>query len=423
MNTIVVVGTAWGDEGKGKITDFLASKADIVARFQGGNNAGHTVIANGKYHLFQLLPSGVVNKNVTNLLTQGMVIDVKGLLEEIDELNDPNLKLYISNRAHVVMPYHLKIEEAIEEKKGKNKLSTTKKGIGPTYSDKANRIGLRMENFIGPNFKSDLKNIIDQKNIEAENLGIPLFDFLEIYNEYKEYSKRIKKYVVDTSILLNEAIKNKKKVLFEGAQGVMLCLENGTYPYVTSSSPTAAALPLYAGIAPWLLEGAVGVVKAYMTREGAGPMPTLIEDEKIINHFHKTKVEYEPRTKTYRRPGWFDSVILRHSKRVSGISHIAVTVLDVLSGLDELKVCISYNLNGKEIDYIPADINEYSKVTPNYITLPGWSEDISNVKSYDELPLNAQNYLNKISKLSGLDVVIFSVGPKREQTISVRNIF
>lgn len=423
MNTIVVVGTAWGDEGKGKITDYLASSADIVARFQGGNNAGHTVIADGKYHLFQLLPSGAVNNGVVNLLTQGMVIDVKGLLAEIDELNDPLLKLFVSNRAHVVMPYHLKIEEANELNKGKDKLDTTKKGIGPAYSDKANRIGLRMENFVGPNFKEDLKKIINLKNIEAEKLNIPLFDFEEIYNEYSVYAKRMKKYVTDTSIMLNEAITNKKKILFEGAQGVMLCLENGTYPFVTSSSPTASALPLYAGIAPWLLEGAVGVVKAYITREGAGPMPTLIKDEEIVKHFHKTKVEYEPRTKTYRRPGWFDSVILRHSKRVSGLSHIAITVLDVLSGLDEILVCVSYNLNGEVIDYIPADVNIYSKVTPNFITLPGWHEDISNVKSFNELPVNAQNYLRKLEELSGLELALFSVGPNREQTIKVKEIF
>lgn len=423
MNTIAVVGTAWGDEGKGKITDFLAQKADIVARFQGGNNAGHTVIAEEKYHLFQLLPSGSANKDTINVLTQGMVIDVKGLLKEIDELNEPDLKLYISNRAHVVMPYHLMIEEAIELSKGKDKLSTTKKGIGPAYSDKANRIGLRMENFVGPNFKEDLKKIIKQKNIEAKNLNIPLFNFEEIYKEYVVYAKRLKKYVIDTSIFLNEAIEANKKVLFEGAQGVMLCIENGTYPFVTSSSPTAAALPLYAGIAPWLLEGAVGVVKAYMTREGAGPMPSLINDQEIVKHFHKTKVEYEPRTKTYRRPGYFDSVILRHSKRVSGITHLSLTVLDVLSGLDELKICTSYNLNGKEIDYIPADINEYNKVTPNYLTLPGWHEDISNVKSFQELPVNAQNYLKKIEDLSGLEVVLFSVGPKREQTILIKEIF
>ena len=204
MNTIVVVGTAWGDEGKGKITDFLASKADVVARFQGGNNAGHTVIADGKYHLFQLLPSGSVNKDVVNLLTQGMVIDVKGLLEEIDELNDTNLQLYVSNRAHVVMPYHLKIEEAIELSKGKDKLSTTKKGIGPAYSDKANRIGLRMEIFTGSNFKEELKKIIRQKNIDAEKLEIESFDFEEIYNEYKVYAERMRKYVIDTSIFLNE---------------------------------------------------------------------------------------------------------------------------------------------------------------------------------------------------------------------------
>ncbi|SRR5690554_4203372 len=423
MKTIVVIGTAWGDEGKGKITDFLASKADIVARFQGGNNAGHTVIVDGEYHLFQLLPSGVVNQKTTNLMTNGMVIDPKGLIEELDELKNPNLKLFISNRAHVVMPYHLAIEQANELRKGKDKLATTGHGIGPTYSDKANRIGLRMDAFVGPNFKEELTKIINLKNIEADKLGIPHFNVDEIYDEYKHYAQRLRPHVIDTSIYLNEQIEKGKKVLFEGAQGVMLCIENGTYPFVTSSSPTAAAVPLYTGIAPWLLEGAVGVVKAYATREGAGPMPTLITDEDINKHFHKTKVEYEPRTGTYRRVGWLDTVILRHAKRVSGLTYLAVTVLDILSGLDELKICISYTLDGKVIDYIPADTNEYRKVKPNFITLRGWSEDISQIKSYEELPENAKIYLEKIEKYTGVKIGLFSVGPAREQTIMVEDFF
>lgn len=420
MNTIVVIGTAWGDEGKGKITDFLATKADVVARFQGGNNAGHTVIVNNKMHLFQLLPSGAINPKTVNLLTNGMVIDVKGLLEEVDELNDPKLQLYLSNRAHVVMPYHLTIEQTNEDRKGKDKLVTTGHGIGPTYSDKANRIGLRMDAFVGPNFKKELEKIINIKNSENTNYQ---FDVDMIYQEYKEYAKRLAPHVIDTSIYLNQAIEDGKKVLFEGAQGVMLCIENGTYPFVTSSSPTAAAVPLYTGIAPWLLEGAVGVVKAYTTREGAGPMPTLITDEKIVNHFHKTKVEYEPRTKTYRRVGWFDSVIIRHAKRVSGLSYLAVTVLDILSGLKELKICTSYTLDGKEIDYIPADINDYQRVVANYITVPGWEEDISSVTSFNELPDNAKNYLKLIEKYSKTEIGIFSVGPAREQTIMVKEFF
>lgn len=423
MKTIVVIGTAWGDEGKGKITDFLATKADVVARFQGGNNAGHTVIVGGEYHLFQLLPSGVVSKNTINLMTNGMVIDPKGLIEEIDELQNPNLKLYISNRAHVVMPYHLAIERANEERKGKNKLVTTGHGIGPTYSDKANRIGLRMDAFVGPNFKEVLTKIINLKNIEADKLGIPRFDVEKIYDEYKEYANRLRPHVIDTSIFLNEQIEKGKKVLFEGAQGVMLCIENGTYPFVTSSSPTAAAVPLYTGIAPWLLEGAVGVVKAYATREGAGPMPTLITDDNITKHFHKTKVEYEPRTGTYRRVGWLDTVILRHAKRVSGLSYLAVTVLDILSGLDELKICTSYTLNDEVIDFLPADTSEYAKVKTNYITVPGWKEDISHVKSYDELPENAKLYLEKIEQLTGVKIGIFSVGPAREQTIMIEDFF
>lgn len=423
MKTIVVIGTAWGDEGKGKITDFLAQKADVIARFQGGNNAGHTVIAHGKKHLFQLLPSGVVGEKTVNLLTNGMVVDPKGLLQEIDELDNPNLKLYISDRAQVVLPYHLEIEKANERAKGKDKLATTGHGIGPAYSDKANRIGLRMGQFVGPNFNEELQRLVNLKNRDADALGIPHFDADKIYEEYKEYAERLKNSVIDTSIFLNKAISEGKKVLFEGAQGVLLCIENGTYPYVTSSSPVAAAVPLYTGIAPWLLDGAVGVCKAYTSREGAGPMPTLITDKNINQHFIDTKVEYEPRTGTYRRVGWFDSVILRHAKRVSGLTYLAVTALDVLSGLDELKLCVKYELNGKEIDYVPSDVKEYEKVKPIFITMPGWKEDITNVRSIDELPVNARNYLRKIEQLTGVEIGIFSVGPAREQTIEVKNFF
>lgn len=422
MKTIVVVGTAWGDEGKGKITDFLSEKADIVARYQGGNNAGHSVSSGDKSHYFQSLPSGALSDTTINVIAGGALVDPKGLLEEIDRLNNPHLKLFISNRAHVIFPHHLEIERANEALKGKGRINTTGKGIGFAYSDKYFRIGMRMDIFTGDGFYEGLKSLIEHKNREAKMYGIKPFNVDEVYSEYKVYAERLKSMVIDTSIYLNEAIEQGKKVLFEGAQGAMLCIEHGTYPYVTSSSPTAAAVPLYTGIAPWLLEGSIGVTKAYMSREGSGPMPSLMKDEKTIKHF-KTMAEYEVRTKQYRRTGWLDAVALRHAKRVGGLSYLAVTVLDVLSGLDEIYICNGYKLDGKLIDYVPSNIKDYERVEPVYIKLPGFKEDISNIKSYDELPLNAKGYLKKIEELTKTEVCIFSVGPKREQTIVVKDVF
>lgn len=423
MKTIVVLGTAWGDEGKGKITDFLSLKADITARYQGGNNAGHSVTAKGKTHYFQSLPSGAMSDNTVNLITNGAVIDPKGLLKEISDLNNPNLKLYISDKAHVIFSFHLEVEKLNELRKGKEKLNTTGKGIGPTYSDKINRVGMRMGVFVSSDFKEELKKLIDYKNEEIKGSNLEPFDFEKIYLEYQEYAKQLKKHVIDTSIYLNKAIYDGKKILFEGAQGIMLCIENGTYPYVTSSSPTAAAVPLCTGIAPWHLNGAIGVAKAFVSREGAGPMPTLIHDEKTIKHFYKAGSEFEIRTQTYRRIGWFDAVLLNHGKRVSGLSYLAVTVLDALSGLDEIKICVAYDLDGEIIDYVPSNIKEFSRVKPIYLTIPGWQEDISNVKSFGQLPSNAKKYIKKIEELVGVKVAIFSVGPAREQTILIKEIF
>lgn len=423
MKTIVVLGTAWGDEGKGKITDFLSSKADITARYQGGNNAGHSVTAKGKTHYFQSLPSGAMSDNTINLITNGAVVDPKGLLKEIKELDNPNLKLYISDKAHVIFSFHLEVEKLNELRKGKEKLNTTGKGIGPAYSDKINRVGMRMGVFVSSDFKEELKKLVDYKNEEIKGSHLKPFNFEEIYQEYQQYADQLRKCVIDTSIYLNKAIEDGKKILFEGAQGIMLCIENGSYPYVTSSSPTAAAVPLCTGIAPWHLNGAIGVAKAFVSREGAGPMPTLISDQETIKHFYKAGSEFEIRTQAYRRIGWFDAVLLNHGKRVSGLSYLAVTVLDALSGLDELKICVNYELDGKTIDYVPSNINEFSRVKPIYLTLPGWKEDISNVKSFEELPINAQNYLKKLEELIGVEVAIFSVGPAREQTVLVKNFF
>jgi len=421
MKRIVIVGTQWGDEGKGKITDFLAQKADVVVRYQGGNNAGHTVIFDGMKHSLHLLPSGILNPNIFNVMANGMVINPKAFVEEIDKLE--NFNLMISERAHVVMPYHLELDKAYEHFKGNEKIGTTHKGIGPAYTDKASRLGLRVSTFIHEGrFKERLADILKVKNQELRNLGSPIFVFDELYEEYVKYAKRMAPYVGDTSAYLNRAIDEGKNILFEGAQGVLLCLDHGTYPFVTSSSPTASSVPLNTGIAPWLVDGAIGVTKAYTTRVGEGPMPSEIEGELGIR-IREVGKEYGTTTGRPRRIGWLDTVVLRHTKRTSGLSYLAVTLLDVLSGIDELKIAVSYDFNGKEIDYIPADIEDFESCKPNYMTMPGWSEDITGVKSFDELPKNAQNYLNKLTELVGVPLGIFSVGPDRTQTILVKEIF
>ncbi|HAX03444.1 MAG: adenylosuccinate synthase [Tenericutes bacterium GWC2_34_14] len=422
MKRIVVVGTQWGDEGKGKITDFLAQHADVVVRYQGGNNAGHTVVFDGQKHSLHLLPSGILNPKIENVMANGMVINPKAFVEESSKIETP-FKLSISDRAHIVLPYHPELDKAYEKRKGDEKIGTTHKGIGPAYTDKAARIGIRVSTFIHKErFYHELKALVEQKNFELNAYDHTLVDVDHIYQEYLPYAEKMRPYVKDTSLYLNQLIEEDKKILFEGAQGVLLCLDHGTYPYVTSSSPTASSVPLNTGIAPWLVEGAVGVTKAYTTRVGSGPMPSEIEGE-LAHQIREIGREYGTTTGRPRRIGWLDTVILRHTKRVSGLSYLAVTLLDVLTGIDELKIATSYTLDGIEIDQIPADIEDFMRAQPNYITMPGWKENITQVKSFDKLPLNAKNYLNKISTLVGVPIGMFSVGPDRNQTIMVQSFF
>ncbi len=421
MKRVVVVGTQWGDEGKGKITDYLAQKADIVVRYQGGNNAGHTVVIDGKKYSLHLLPSGILNPNIDNVMANGMVINPKAFIAETAKLS--NFKLHISDRAHIVLPYHLELDKAYEQNKGDEKIGTTHKGIGPTYTDKSARLGIRVSTFIHPErFRSRLKELIEFKNQELLHYGKEPIDFESVYQEFSEYAKVMKPYVKDTSYFLNQAIEHNKKILFEGAQGVLLCLDHGTYPYVTSSSPTASSVPLNTGIAPWLIDGAIGVTKAYTTRVGSGPMPSEIHGDLAVR-IRTIGNEFGTTTGRPRRIGWLDTVVLKHTKRVSGLSYLAVTLLDVLTGIPELKIATSYNFNGEEIDRIPADIEDFMACTPNYITMPGWNEDITQVKSYDELPQNTKNYLSKLCELVGVPLGIFSVGPDRNQTIMVQSFF
>ena len=426
MKGVVVVGTQWGDEGKGKITDFLAEKADVVVRFQGGNNAGHTIVFDNKKYALHLIPSGIFRSEALNILANGMVINPKAALQELKMLEDGGVTDYnlaISDRAHIVLPYHIELDGMFEDLKADGKkVGTTKKGIGPTYTDKFARIGIRMCDFIDQEtFYDKLTDNLNYYNKIFQLFGKPEMDIEAVFQEYSEYAKVLKPFVTDTSLLLNKAFNNDKKVLFEGAQGALLCTDHGTYPFVTSSSPTAASVPLNTGVSPKYITDVVGITKAYSTRVGEGYFATEFENE-TAKQIRKVGNEYGTTTGRPRRIGWIDTVVLRHTKRVSGITGLSVMLLDVLTGIETLKICVAYKLNGEIIDYIPANVKEYEKCEPVYIEVPGWDEDITKASKFSDLPLNAQNYLNKISELSEADVVIFSVGPDRKQTVVLKEI-
>lgn len=420
MKRVVIVGTQWGDEGKGKITDYLSRYADVVVRYQGGNNAGHTVVIDGERRALHLLPSGVFNPAIENVMANGMVIDPIALGQELDR---KMVNLHISDRAHVVLPFHREEDTRSESDKGTNKIGTTKKGIGPAYADKAARIGIRMGTFVDPvRFAKAIRELVRIKNEAIFQDGRKHHDADEIIRAYKPYQELLRPYVKDTSIFLNDRIEAGKNILFEGAQGVLLCLDHGTYPYVTSSSPTAASVPLSTGIAPWLIDGALGVTKAYTTRVGEGPMPS--EMDRAQAHVIREKGhEYGTTTGRERRIGWLDLVVIRHARRTSGLSALAITLLDVLSGLSVIKVVVSYRLQGKVIDFIPEHVDDLSQVEPVYIEVKGWDEDLSNIRSFEELPDAAKTYLDTISQVVGLPIHIFSVGPERHQTIEILKTF
>lgn len=426
MPIVVCEGSQWGDEGKGKVTDYLAQNADVVVRFQGGNNAGHTIIFNGNKYALRLIPSGIFSKNTKNVLANGMVINPKAFFEELKMIEDAGFKdyqLYISNRAHVIMPYHIDLDGAFEEFLSDEKIGTTKKGIGPCYTDKASRIGIRIGDLLDPEqLRKRLATTLVYKNMELKMFNKPTYDFDKLYNECLEWGKKLKPFVCDTSILLNEEIKNKSKILFEGAQGAMLCLDHGTYPYVTSSSPTASSIPLNCGIPPYEVKTVLGIAKAYTTRVGEGPFPTELVNE-LGSKIREKGHEYGTVTKRPRRIGYFDAVALNHAIRISGIKYLSIMLFDVLSNIDDLKICYAYELDGKMINYIPSTLDEYQKCKPLYLNMKSWNEDISNVKSYEELPENAKAYLKKIEELTNTKIAMFSVGPDRTQTVVLKDLF
>ncbi len=426
MKGVVVVGTQWGDEGKGKVTDFLAEQADVVVRYQGGNNAGHTIVFDGKKYALHLIPSGIFRKEAINILANGMVINPKAALQELEMLKNggvDDFQLFISDRAHVVLPYHISMDGLMEDiKSPEKKVGTTNKGIGPTYTDKYSRMGIRVGDFIKPDvFYEKLKDNLGYYNVVLKAFNKDTFDVDQLFSEYKVYAELLKPFVQDTVLLLNHLLEENKKVLFEGAQGALLCIDHGTFPFVTSSSPTAASVPLNTGISPRYITDVVGVTKAYSTRVGGGYFATEFENE-IAKQIREVGHEYGTTTGRPRRIGWLDTVVLRHTKRVSGLTGISVMLLDVLTGIDTLKICVGYELDGKEIDYVPAGIEDFGRCKPLYIEVPGWHEDISKVTSFSDLPGAAQNYLRTIGELIGVDVVMFSVGPDRTQTVVLHNV-
>lgn len=421
MAAVVLIGSQWGDEGKGKITDFLAEKANVVVRYAGGNNAGHTVVVNGEEFKFNLIPSGILYSDKTSVIGNGVVIDPKVLLTELGYLAERGIKtgkLLISGNAHVIMPYHCVLDGLEEEARGEHKIGTTKRGIGPCYMDKASRIGIRMIDLMDKDeFAEKLKrNLVEKNNLFVKVYGQEALKFEDIYETYLGYAEQLRSMVTDTSLAIDGSILSGGKVLFEGAQGTLLDIDHGTYPYVTSSNPIAGGACIGAGVGPTRIDRVVGVIKAYTTRVGEGPFPTELLDEtgeKMRANGH----EFGTTTGRPRRCGWFDAVIARYAVRVSGISDFAVTKLDVLTGFDTLKICVGYRVGGEIIREFPQSQKNFKQSQPVYEEMPGWQEDLTLARSFKDLPEAAQNYILRIEELTGVPATLVAIGPGREQTI------
>ncbi len=429
MANVVVVGTQWGDEGKGKIVDILTAGAKHIVRFQGGNNAGHTLVVAGDKHIFHLLPSGILHEDKICYIGNGVVIDPRVLTQELDRLAEKNIvigpeQLVISLRAHVIMPYHTALDAARETKAGRAKIGTTGRGIGPCYMDKAGRTGIRITDLIKPEiFAEKVRANLEEKNFWlTEYYGLQALDAEEIIAEYQPLAERLKPYCGNVSLLLNEAIERGENVLFEGAQGTHLDIDHGTYPYVTSSNPVAGTVSAGAGVGPTRIKAVVGLVKAYTTRVGGGPFLTELKDE-VGRHLQEKGGEFGSTTGRPRRCGWLDLVAVKDAVRLSGITSLAVTKLDVLTGVDRLMICTAYELDGEKITAMPADLDELSRCTPIYETLGGWRENITGARSMDELPQAARDYLQRIEELAGCPIGFVSVGPGREETIQLASPF
>ncbi len=430
MGCVVVVGTQWGDEGKGKVVDLYSHEADMIVRFQGGNNAGHTLVVEGKKTILHLVPSGILHNNKTCILGNGMVVDPKVLIQEIDELRSqgafpPETKLYVSLNAHLIMPYHRRLDAARETRKGKAKIGTTGRGIGPAYEDKVARTGIRFCELLDENtFSKCLRKNVEEKNFLLEKyFGEAPVVFEEIFEEYRGYADRLREYVADTSLVLARAVKQGKHILFEGAQGCHLDIDHGTYPYVTSSNTVAGNACCGAGIGPRQIDGVVGICKAYTTRVGGGPFVTELTDE-IGERIQTVGQEFGATTGRKRRCGWLDMVLVRHAARVSGVTGLAITKLDVLNGIEKVKICIGYRSgDGEFTDSVPSNTKVLESCEPVYEVLDGWTEDIGNVRTFEELPANTRRYVQRVEEMSGVEVILVSVGPGRNETIIKKRPF
>ena len=429
MPNVVVVGTQWGDEGKGKIVDLLTEQAQVVARYQGGNNAGHTLVVGGEKFIFHLIPSGILHPGTVCCIGNGVVLDPEVFLGEIERLKSRGVKvgpenLRVSERTQVIMPYHQRLDKAREKAKGAGKIGTTGRGIGPCYEDKVARRGIRVADLVNPElFRAKLQEALPEKNFLLEKfLGDRPFSFEEIFAPYQEMGKALKPLMANVSVLLQTALQTDKNILFEGAQGTHLDIDHGTYPFVTSSNPVAGGAATGSGIGPNALHRVLGIVKAYTTRVGGGPFPTECLD-KVGDHMVECGVEFGSTTGRRRRCGWLDMVVLKEAARLNGLTGLAITKLDVLSTLNPVRICVAYELDGERREVMPPTLSELERCQPVFEDLPGWSEDLRRVRHFEGLPVNTRNYLKRLEELAGVPIQIVSVGPDREETILLQDPF
>jgi len=425
LANVVVIGAQWGDEGKGKITDLLSKSADVVVRYQGGVNAGHTVVVQGQTFKLHLIPSGILYPDTDCIIGCGTVIDPQVLIEELDQLEALNIpigNLLISQTAHVTMPYHRLIDQASEERRGNYKIGTTKRGIGPTYADKSERTGIRIQDLMNPeSLREQLHWTINYKNVILEKLyNLPPLDPEKVIEEYLGYAERLRPYVVDSSLKIYDAIRRRRNILFEGAQGTLLDLDHGTYPYVTSSNPVAGGACVGTGVGPTMIDRVIGVAKAYTTRVGEGPFPTELEGE-MGELLCDRGAEFGTTTGRKRRCGWFDAVIGRYAVRINGMDCLAITKLDVLDELEEIQVCVAYEIDGEYREDFPNCARQFARCQPIYKTLPGWQQSTADCRTLEDLPKQALDYLKFLAELMEVPIAIVSLGASRDQTIIVED--
>ncbi|MBC6433205.1 adenylosuccinate synthase [Nostoc sp. HG1] len=425
MANVIVIGAQWGDEGKGKITDLLSRSADVVVRYQGGVNAGHTIVVKGQTFKLHLIPSGILYPNTDCIIGCGTVIDPQILIAELDQLKELNIStdhLLISETAHVTMPYHRMIDQASEERRGSHKIGTTGRGIGPTYADKSERTGIRVLDLMNPDeLREQLEWTINYKNVILEKLyNLPPLDAQEVIEQYLRYAERLRPHVVDTSLKISDAIQRRRNILFEGAQGTLLDLDHGTYPYVTSSNPVAGGACVGTGVGPTMIDRVIGVSKAYTTRVGEGPFPTELDGE-LGEMLCDRGAEFGTTTGRKRRCGWFDAVIGRYAVRINGMDCMALTKLDVLDELEEIQVCVAYDIDGQRSEHFPTSSRQFARCRPIYKTLPGWKVSTTECRTLEDLPQQALDYLKFLAELMEVPIAIVSLGASRDQTIIVED--